>query len=57
MTDLKQTEKITTLNRLNDRLFKYIFASEQHKDLLILFLNNILDKDRQIIDLEYMDRN
>lgn len=37
MTDLKRTEKITTLNRLNDRLFKFIFASEQHKDLLILF--------------------
>ena len=56
MTDLKRTEKITTLNRLNDRLFKFIFASEQHKDLLILFLNNVLDEGKQIVDLEYMDR-
>lgn len=56
MTYLKQTEKITTLNRLNDRLFKFIFASEQHKDLLILFLNNVLDEGKQIVDLEYMDR-
>lgn len=49
-------EKTATLNRLNDRLFKFIFASEPHKDLLIRFLNSVLGEDRQIEDLEYMDR-
>ncbi|GHS88644.1 hypothetical protein AGMMS49957_10510 [Synergistales bacterium] len=45
------------LNRLNDRLFKYIFASEQHKENLIRFLNDVLnDPDRVIADIEYIDR-
>ena len=50
------TDRTATLNRLNDRLFKFIFASEYHKDLLIRFLNSVLGEDRQIEDLEYMDR-
>ncbi|MDR1732612.1 MAG: Rpn family recombination-promoting nuclease/putative transposase [Synergistaceae bacterium] len=45
------------LNRLNDRLFKYIFASEQHKENLIRFLNDVLnDPARIIVDIEYLDR-
>ena len=44
------------LNRLNDRLFKFIFASEHHKDILIRFLNSVLGEDGQIEDLDYMDR-
>ena len=34
-------ERTATLNRLNDRLFKFIFASEHHKDILIRFLNSV----------------
>ena len=49
-------ERTATLNRLNDRLFKFIFASEHHKDILIRFLNSVLGEDRQIEDLDYMDR-
>ena len=45
-----------TLNRLNDRLFKYIFASEQNKDLLIRFLNDVLGEDKKITSLEFIDR-
>jgi predicted transposase/invertase (TIGR01784 family) len=45
------------LNRLNDRLFKYIFASEQHKENLIRFLNDVLnDPDRIVVDIEYIER-
>ena len=45
------------LNRLNDRLFKYIFASRQHKANLIRFLNDVLDDpERVIADIEYLDR-
>ena len=49
-------ERTATLNKLNDRLFKFIFASEHHKDILIRFLNSVLGEDRQIEDLDYMDR-
>jgi predicted transposase/invertase (TIGR01784 family) len=56
MKKINAAVRTATLNRLNDRLFKFIFASEQNKDFLIFFLNSILDKDRQIIDLEYMDK-
>ncbi len=46
-----------SLNRLNDRLFKYIFASRQHKTNLIRFLNDVLDDPNRIIaDIEYLDR-
>ena len=42
---------------LNDRLFKYIFASRQHKANLIRFLNDVLDDpERVIADIEYIDR-
>ena len=27
------------LDRLSDRFFKYLFATEEHKDLLIAFLS------------------
>ena len=30
------------LDRLSDRFFKYLFAREEHKDLLIAFLNEVL---------------
>ena len=45
------------LNRLNDRLFKYIFASRQHKTNLIRFLNDVLDNPERIVaDIEYLNR-
>ena len=30
------------LDRLSDRFFKYLFAREEHKDLLIALLNEVL---------------
>ena len=50
------------LDRLSDRFFKYLFAREEHKDLLIAFLNEVLldlDPDesaRRIEDVTYGDR-
>jgi predicted transposase/invertase (TIGR01784 family) len=45
------------LNRLNDRLFKYIFAERQRKENLIRFLNDVLnDPKRLVVDVEYLDR-
>ena len=50
------------LDRLSDRFFKYLFATEEHKDLLIAFLNEVLldlDPDgsaRRIKDVAYGDR-
>ena len=50
------------LDRLSDRFFKYLFATEEHKDLLIAFLNEVLldlDPDgsaRRIEDVAYGDR-
>jgi predicted transposase/invertase (TIGR01784 family) len=51
------TKATSSLNRLNDRLFKYIFASRQHKANLIRFLNDVLsDPGRIIVDIEFIDR-
>ena len=50
------------MDRLSDRFFKYLFAREEHKDLLIAFLNEVLsdlDPDgsaRRIEDVTYGDR-
>ena len=50
------------LDRLSDRFFKYLFAREEHKDLLIAFLNEVLmdlDPDgsaRRIEDVVFGDR-
>ena len=50
------------LDRLSDRFFKYLFAREEHKDLLIALLNEVLsdlDPDgsvRRIEDVTYGDR-
>ena len=50
------------LDRLSDRFFKYLFAREEHKDLLIAFLDEVLldlDPDesaRRIEDVTYGDR-
>ena len=50
------------LDRLSDRFFKYLFAKEEHKDLLIAFLNEVLldlnpdGSARWIEDVTYGDR-
>ena len=50
------------LDRLSDRFFKYLFAREEHKDLLIAFLNEVLldlnpdGSARRIEDVVYRDR-
>ena len=44
------------INRLNDQLFKFLFAREENKSLLIGFLNSVLDASRQIEDVVYLDR-
>ena len=55
-------DELVPLDRLSDRFFKYMFAREEHKDLLIAFLNEVLldlDPDgsaRQIEDVVYGDR-
>ena len=57
MREDASTQERRSLNRLNDRLFKYIFASRQHKANLIRFLNDVLDDpERVIADIEYIDR-
>ena len=57
MIEDASTQERRSLNRLNDRLFKYIFASRQHKANLIRFLNDVLDDPNRIIaDIEYLDR-
>ena len=55
-------DELVPLDRLSDRFFKYMFAREEHKDLLIAFLNEVLldlDPDgsaRRIEDVVYGDR-
>jgi predicted transposase/invertase (TIGR01784 family) len=41
------------LNPLTDVGFKKLFGEEQHKDLLISFLNTLLPEHHQIADLQY----
>ena len=57
MKDNASAKEKHGLNRLNDRLFKYIFASRQHKTNLIRFLNDVLDNPERIVaDIEYLNR-
>jgi len=45
------------INLFTDFGFKRIFGTERNKDLLIDFLNNLLDKEMPLIrDLQYMDK-
>ena len=50
------------MDRLSNRFFKYLFAREEHKDLLVALLNEVLldlDPDgsaRRIEDVTYGDR-
>ena len=40
---------------LNDDVFKLVFGQESSKDVMIEFLNQVID-DRTIVDLEFMDK-
>lgn len=43
------------VNILHDWGFKYIFKRKAHKDLLITFLNDLLQGEQPITDVEYQD--
>jgi predicted transposase/invertase (TIGR01784 family) len=51
---LKLSEKY--MNPFNDHAFKVIFGSEKNKSLLIDFLNNLLKGEREIVDVQYLDK-
>ena len=40
---------------LDDDVFKLVFGQESSKDVMIEFLNQVID-DRTIVDLEFMDK-
>jgi len=42
--------------RLNDSLFKYLVGSGGGEEVLMGFLNSVMDGSRQILALEYLDR-
>lgn len=47
------------LNRTNDFLFKWIFGSQERKDLLLSFINSVLTEGKEIDiikDIELIDR-
>lgn len=43
------------LNLFTDFAFKWIFGREQNKDILIDFLNSVLEGEQQIVDLEFQN--
>ncbi len=51
--ELKNYEIGKYVDLLNDQGFKHVFGREANKDILIAFLNEIID-DRVIVDLEHM---
>jgi predicted transposase/invertase (TIGR01784 family) len=53
MSKRSKTEKARYINPFTDFGFKRIFGTEANKDLLIDFLNAVLDIDGEIIDLRY----
>ena len=47
--------KLKYADLLNDYVFKLVFGQESSKDVMIEFLNQVID-DRNIVDLEFMDK-
>ena len=47
-------QKAVYINPLTDFGFHRVFGSENNKDLLIHFLNTIIDKEEVITDIEYL---
>ena len=63
MKEARATKGKKRFNRLNDRFFKFLFANENYKALLIAFLNEVLSNIPAgalplplIVDIRYMDR-
>ena len=44
------------MNLLTDYAFKYVFGSEKHKQVLIKFLNTILEGKEKIVDVTFRDK-
>ena len=55
-TELEIEAWVQTANPLNDALFKYLFASKGNKANLLRLLNDILEPERRVVDVEYLDR-
>ena len=47
---------VRSANPLNDALFKHLFATTGNEENLLRLLNDVLDPDRGILSLEYLDR-
>ena len=54
-TELEIEAWVQTANPLNDALFKYLFASKGNKANLLRLLNDILEPERRVVDVEYLD--
>jgi len=46
-----------TINPLIDCVFKALFATEEHRHLLIDLLNSLVQPDQPIVEVEYLDRS
>ncbi|HTN37355.1 MAG TPA: PD-(D/E)XK nuclease family transposase, partial [Arachidicoccus sp.] len=45
----------TFMDPLSDFAFKTLFGKEQHKEILIAFLNDVFEGRKKIIDLQYIN--
>ncbi|MDR3338886.1 MAG: Rpn family recombination-promoting nuclease/putative transposase, partial [Candidatus Symbiothrix sp.] len=54
---MKDDFKSVYVNPLTDFGFNRVFAQEENKDLLIHFLNTILEQEKHITDIEYLPEN
>ena len=55
MENTEQTRKTRPINPLVDWGFKYVFGREENKDLMIGFLNLLLEPDVAIRDISYLN--
>lgn len=46
----------TYINPLTDFGFKLIFGQPENKDLLLSFLNGVFQGEREIADVEFVDK-
>lgn len=44
------------MNLMSDYAFKRTFGSEKHKNVLIRFLNHILEPEDKIVDVSFQDK-
>lgn len=57
MTDITPeiTDKLTFVNPKNDIAFKKIFGSENHRELLLEFLNQVLQRENPILEVQILN--